>query len=448
MTRRVATPSVLHMMTVEAERPVDLEHSVVRDAMHAPVHVCPADTPLTEAATAMVTHKIHAMVVDGMPPHGDGWAILSALDLAHAAAAGTAVTAGDAAATEAVTVLAGESRRRAAQLMAEHDVSHLLVRDAGHDRPAGILSTTDIARAYASRGARTPAPLGHGPIVVGVDGSDRGADAVALARALAPVLGGRLILAHAVAALAIGRGGAAYDPIARAAAREILAAAAPDLGPEAADARIVDCLGRPRGLVELTEDVDAAALVLGSSHRGPIGRVMIGSLAEDILGQARCPIVVAPRGYRERVRPLRLIGVGYDATLDAERALDFAIGLARGTGATLRLWCVVAPTGANGRHPEKSSDFTRYIHRIAHRQLAEGLARLPEGLHGSAAVLEGSVADELAGAAERDGAGLIVVGSRGHGPVGRLLLGNTARHLMRAAPTPLAVVPHGGAPRG
>jgi nucleotide-binding universal stress UspA family protein len=423
-------------MTVRIAGNFDLDRATVRDAMQTPVHTCFADTPLPEVAEAMMAHGVHAIVVELPRSSAERWTVLSALDLAEAAASGAAVTAGDVAATEAVIVSAGDSLRRAAQLMAEHGVSHLLVFDHANGRPDGIVSTTDVARAYARAGDIGARALPHGPIVVGVDGSVRGADAVALARTLLPALDGRLILANAVAALGVGRGGGAYEPAARAEALRIVGSAAPDLGPEVAETRVVDCLGRSRGLIDLSEDVNASALVLGSCHRGAAGRVLIGSLAEDLLGSVRCPLIVAPRGYRNHARPLRRIGVGYDATPDAERALDFAVGLARATGASLRLWCVVAPTEGDG-----SPDFTRYIHGIAHRQLADGVARVPEGLRATTAVLEGSPGHELSAAAAREGADLIVVGPHGHGLVGRMLVGNTARRLMRSATVPVAVVP-------
>ena len=426
-------------MTAITNTSHELDRRIVSEAMHSPVRTCAADTPLPEVARDMVSHGIHAIVVEDARAGAARWSVLSALDLAEAVSASVATTAGEAAMTEAVTVPAGESLRRAAQLMAEHGASHLLVRDEAAERPAGIISTTDIARAFA-QSARAIAPLAHGPIVVGVDGSDLGEDAVALARLLAPALGGRLVLAHAIAALA-GRGGATYDPVMRTAAREVLAGVAPDLDPAHADSRLVECLSRAGGLTEVACDTGAAAIVLGSTHRGPVGRVLAGSLADDILRQARCPVVVAPRGYRSEPHRIRTIGVGYDNTPDSDRALDFAVGIATATGAVLRLWCVVAPTGAQGRHPERSETFTRYIHEVARRELSAGVARIPTELHCSTAVLEGSPAEEIAAAAKRDAADLIVVGTGAHGALARALLGSTSRRLVRTAPAPVAVVP-------
>ena len=120
----------------------------VSDCMHAGILSCASDTPLAEVATMMTEHRIHAVAVvdhDGGRPVG----IVSDLDVVAAAASGTESSALQAAATEPVTVSARESLHRAAQLMAEHGVAHLVVLDAAGGYPVGVLSTLDVAAAYA-----------------------------------------------------------------------------------------------------------------------------------------------------------------------------------------------------------------------------------------------------------------------------------------------------------
>jgi len=69
---------------------------------------------------------------------------------------GDGFAARDIAATEAVTAASGGSLRDAAQLMAEHGVSHLIVLDQANGQPVGVLSSTDILAAYAiASGARS-----------------------------------------------------------------------------------------------------------------------------------------------------------------------------------------------------------------------------------------------------------------------------------------------------
>jgi CBS domain-containing protein len=51
---------------------------------------------------------------------------------------------------EFLTVNAGESLLRAAQLMAEHEVTHLVVIDPETGHAVGVLSTHDLAGAIGS----------------------------------------------------------------------------------------------------------------------------------------------------------------------------------------------------------------------------------------------------------------------------------------------------------
>lgn len=59
-------------------------------------------------------------------------------------------TAGAVASTEVVTVHPNESVRRAAELMRDHEVSHLLVLNGVSDRPIGVISTLDVMRLATS----------------------------------------------------------------------------------------------------------------------------------------------------------------------------------------------------------------------------------------------------------------------------------------------------------
>lgn len=56
-------------------------------------------------------------------------------------------------------------------------------------------------------------------------------------------------------------------------------------------------------------------------------------------------------------------------------------------------------------------------------------------------VVVGPPADELLAFCERFD--MLVVGSRGHGPLRRMLLGSTSDYLARTAPCPLLVLPRG-----
>ena len=58
-------------------------------------------------------------------------------------------TAGATAATPLLTIRPDETVQRAAQLMTEHGITHLVVVDAGH-RPVGVISTLDVAASLSA----------------------------------------------------------------------------------------------------------------------------------------------------------------------------------------------------------------------------------------------------------------------------------------------------------
>jgi CBS domain-containing protein len=124
----------------------------VADAMHRGVVTCAVDTALSKVAQMMVGHRIHCVVVNSAAEQGAApWGVVSDLDLAAAVARGEAEgsAAGEIAATPAVIVGMREPLSRAAQLMIENGVTHLVVVNPASGRPMGVLSTLDVARVLA-----------------------------------------------------------------------------------------------------------------------------------------------------------------------------------------------------------------------------------------------------------------------------------------------------------
>jgi CBS domain-containing protein len=127
--------------------------ATVGDVMSEAIIDCSPDMPAVELAATMVSRRIHCVVVDGIARRPDGgeqlvWGIVSDLDLL-AAAGRDGLAASDLAATAAVTVGTGEAIEAAAQLMIEHETSHLVVVAPGGGRPVGIVSSLDVAGALS-----------------------------------------------------------------------------------------------------------------------------------------------------------------------------------------------------------------------------------------------------------------------------------------------------------
>jgi predicted transcriptional regulator len=102
----------------------------------------------------MADESIHCVLVVGIERRERGerltWGIVSDLDLMGALQPGCEnASAGDLAATDVLTVEPTDSLEHAAQLMAEHETTHLIVTSPTTDRPLGIVSSLDIARLAA-----------------------------------------------------------------------------------------------------------------------------------------------------------------------------------------------------------------------------------------------------------------------------------------------------------
>ena len=142
-------------MPVNSPASVPFAQAVAGDAMHEGIVTCGVDATVLEVAAAMAAARIHCVVVAGVVRRGTtehlSWGVLSDLDLMAALASGDeSARAASLAATATVTVETDEPLAEAARIMAEQQVAHLVVVERGADRPVGVLSTLDVARAAAA----------------------------------------------------------------------------------------------------------------------------------------------------------------------------------------------------------------------------------------------------------------------------------------------------------
>lgn len=195
-------------------------------------------------------------------------------------------------------------------------------------------------------------------------------------------------------------------------------------------------------LHDLAHESQPSVLVVGSSRRGPLRRVVAGSVTERTIRGAPCPVAIAPRGYVDPQRQLQRVGVGYVDTPEGRLALRSAAVLCREAGARLTAYTMVdqAPHGIL-----PPADFSReelerrvqHIHAAFDRQLSER----SEVVDGELVVIETGGLDELIErTTELD---VLVCGSRGHRPLAAAALGGVTHSLLRAASCPLLLVPRG-----
>ena len=265
-------------------------------------------------------------------------------------------------------------------------------------------------------------------VLVGVDERLGGRDAMALGKDLL-ANDGELTLAYVHLGDAKPTRGSspAFEAAEQERSRQLLEAARTEAG---IDARLA-WTGSPsvgRGLHELAERRGADLLVVGSTSRGLLGRVLIGDDTRDALNGAPCAVAIAPAGYSERPMHWREIGVGYDGSPESEHALALAREFARELGATVSAFEAV-PVPFSPRGLGEAID--QLVNEARERIAALGNVE-PHAACGVAAeelALYGASVD------------LLIVGSRGYGPIGRLVHGSTSQRLAHTARCPLVVLP-------
>ncbi len=267
-------------------------------------------------------------------------------------------------------------------------------------------------------------------IVVGCDGDEQQADALALAQQLrAPQ--GRLELVH-VFLSADAR---------RERAQKVVAGAAASVPPEVpCGSHTPAAASAAAGLDEVAESVQADLIVLGRSERSFVAELAGLKTIQRLLHGAPCALAVAANGHRG-FSASPLVGVAYDGTPESELALSTAYEIAAGEQARVLICQVLEPMLAVAELAgvvEHDED----VERSMRAGLEAAGGRAPAGVSVEPRLLHGSPPFELLLEAMGH-ADLIVAGSRGHGTLHRALAGSTSAVMLKDARTSVLVTPRG-----
>ncbi|WP_104171926.1 universal stress protein [Arthrobacter sp. Y81] len=275
--------------------------------------------------------------------------------------------------------------------------------------------------------------------VVGYTPNERGADAVALASAMARAQGAQLDLVYVVkkgvphAAQDAGGGhvGAGEQAVLDA-QREGLALVPEDVSVEF---HVRHAESFAAGLIEAAVEYQAGLIVVGAASSGLFKRHTVGSVANALLHASPVPVALAPRGYRRTEAVTRLtLAVGQRVGADA--AIDVAIGAAQRRGVPLRMVSLVE-LDAEG----DSGEVVNAAHIHANTVLTEASRRLPEGHNVSVEVAHGRTIEECIDDLEWDDGEILIVGSSRLAEKNKLFIGSTANKVLRALPVPMVVIP-------
>ena len=127
-----------------------------------------------------------------------------------------------------------------------------------------------------------------------------------------------------------------------------------------------------------------------------------------------------------------------DGSKDAALAARAAVDVCKGTGAELHVVHVWFNVPTARLRPFMRAE----LKKLGNELLEEGVTAVEDsgGVVTEAHLVEGRAADEILDLAEQIGVGLVVIGSRGLGPVGRIALGSVSEAVIHHSHCPVLIL--------
>lgn len=198
------------------------------------------------------------------------------------------------------------------------------------------------------------------------------------------------------------------------------------------------------------EEISADLIVMGTHGRTGIDHFLMGSVAEEVLRKAPCPVMIAggPEDHADATRLFSRIVCATDLTASSRDTIDTALALSEESLARLILLHVVqvvrGDTSMDLFRPVPDSEVFRYaLIERAEARLADLAETAPTLADVGWKVRIGKPWEETVRFAAATEADLIVVGVHDYGAFGRLFGGSTANEVVRHAPCPVLVAREG-----
>jgi nucleotide-binding universal stress UspA family protein len=194
----------------------------------------------------------------------------------------------------------------------------------------------------------------------------------------------------------------------------------------------------------------ADLIVMATHGRGVVARFFLGSVADQVLHAAPCPVLVLrkpeetakehAKAAKRKGKPFTKILVPTDFSPTSQLALNRAIALTEDYDAELVVLHVLDDELIS-THVQAERDMI--LKQLQTHALAEMKGQLPadlvENFHTIGAVKRGDPAKAIPAYADAHDCDLIVMGSHGRTGIGRVLLGSVADGVVRHAKCPVLV---------
>jgi nucleotide-binding universal stress UspA family protein len=196
----------------------------------------------------------------------------------------------------------------------------------------------------------------------------------------------------------------------------------------------------------LAASVEADLLVVGARGLGGFSGLLLGSVSQQSLHHATCPVAVLREGTHHAVERIGRIVVGIDGSDTARRALEWALDAARVHQAAVEVvhaWTMPYGSGVGMGMGIVAAAFDVTPAEDAARRTLDAAvdsadtSGLPSPV--TRTMTCGSAAAAILEAAED--ADLVVVGSRGLGGFKGAVLGSVSHNIAHRATCPVVVVP-------
>lgn len=204
------------------------------------------------------------------------------------------------------------------------------------------------------------------------------------------------------------------------------------------DCRIAE--GAPAATVlRVAGETAADLIVLGTHGRTGLTRLVMGSVAEEVVRKAPCPVLAVKETASEDWWPVQAILHPTDFSRHSQEAFRLACALARGPEARLIILHVRAPSKVLldrgvpvvDRPGRQDTDVEASLRRIKPPDPDVRVELRTE---------RGNPAEEIIRVARATESGLIVMGAHGRTGLSRLLIGSVAEQVVRHAPCPVLIV--------
>ena len=204
--------------------------------------------------------------------------------------------------------------------------------------------------------------------------------------------------------------------------------------------------GRPDvEIVRLAEELNAGLVILGSRGLGPFKRVLLGGVSDSVVRHANASVLVA-RGEGNGLPGRVLLAI--DGSKESHLATRAAVEVASAAGSELHVLSVLdtaqllPQTPYPGPETWETSETAEEAEQHARRLLSRASEHIEAegGTVKESHLVVGKPDKEIVGLAGEMEAGLVVLGSRGLGAVGRVLLGSISDSVVRHALCSVLVV--------